>query len=650
MLVHEKTALLFEILFEHEKPVTTLELSQVLGISPRSVHTRIKEAKEIAQRADIAIVNTPGVGVSLDTGGQNRENIRRAISLQVDEPSSFYARREVILDILFTNETACTMQFLAEDLEVSKSVITRDITRIERWLKKFGISLYKRRNKGIVAVGTEQDIRKAILAHHRAQTIHCFCESRMAHDYRISPETQERLCHVYGERETSLLQNILTKADQNLGEWFDGESYLHVLEYLHIMIQRVHLGKCLPTVSIPKDFPKNILETVGALGRDIERDLADCIPQQELNYIALCFLCLGKMSSDHASFMQIEAPIKLIARDVLAAIEETLNIPLNQHDLLGRSMVHCIEHICLCRQFDVAFGEGLHKELKRNHSDVLAACVSASMLLEKSGIAVFDEDIAHMAKMVLGALADLSYIPMVFVTAEDHFTVQYMTGRIQKLFPQIQLSDSISYQEWKSRTVPFDQPILTTVFLPKAWPNLITISPWMDDQDIGRIKQFLKEYQKQKEKENAALPLDGFPVDVIAIDCDCTDKPDALGKGYRVLYENGNVNRFFLEDLFQREAFSSTAIGSGVAIPHGFHEHVHKTGVCIVRMKKGINWTEEDRVNLVFILAVRVDEFEKNKAFFQNFYRIIKDESYLRQIRKAENPNEIIGMVFQTKE
>lgn len=651
MLVNEKTALLFDLLFEHEKPVTTLELAKTLGISPRSVHTRIKEARDIARQANIDIINTPGVGVSLDVGGQNRENIRRRIALQVDEPSSFYARRDVILDILFTNESACTMQLLAEDLGVSKSVITRDIARIERWLKKFGISLYKRRNKGILAVGEERDIRTAILAHHRVQTVHYYCENHMPHDYRIMPETQERLCRLYGERETSLLQQILAKADQSLGEWFDGQAYMNVLEYIHIMIQRVHMGKCLPMITLPCDFPKNILDTVLALGQDMETILSCRIPQQEIHYIALCFLCLGKMKNDHASFMQIEAPIKLIARDFLATVKETLNIPLlNQHNLLYKGIVRKIEQICLCRQFDVAFGKGLHKELKRNHSDVLASCVAASMLLEKSGIAVFDDDIAHLAKMVIGAISDLSYIPMLFVTAEDDFTAQYMINRIQKTFPYIQLSEKMSYHEWKNTTFLSNQPVITTISLPSSLPDVITVSPWIDHEDIGRLKDFLTHYQRRKEKENAVLPLDGFPVDVIALDCDCKDKQEALEKGYQALYNHGNVNAFFLEDLFQREAFASTAIGNGVAIPHGFHEHVHKTGVCIVRMKKEVNWTEEDRVDLVFILAVRVDEFGNNKAFFQNFYRMIKDECCLRQIREASDPKEIIGMVFQTGE
>ena len=61
------------------------------------------------------------------------------------------------------------------------------------------------------------------------------------------------------------------------------------------------------------------------------------------------------------------------------------------------------------------------------------------------------------------------------------------------------------------------------------------------------------------------------------------------------------------KDVLDREKVFSTYIDYGIGIPHGKSDGVEEPGVCIVRLKTPIQWTDEEdeKVDLVIMIAVR---------------------------------------------
>ena len=62
----------------------------------------------------------------------------------------------------------------------------------------------------------------------------------------------------------------------------------------------------------------------------------------------------------------------------------------------------------------------------------------------------------------------------------------------------------------------------------------------------------------------------------------------------------------FHKDVLDREKVFSTYIDYGIGIPHGKSDGVEEPGVCIVRLKTQIQWTDEEdeKVDLVIMIAV----------------------------------------------
>ena len=113
------------------------------------------------------------------------------------------------------------------------------------------------------------------------------------------------------------------------------------------------------------------------------------------------------------------------------------------------------------------------------------------------------------------------------------------------------------------------------------------------------------------------------------------------------LYEMGYVAEGFYEDVIHRENIGITAIGNGIAIPHGTSANVCKPVVCIIKTKDMVEWGEE-QIDLIFLLALNFDNVSTTKAFFSDFSRMIDSREKMDAIRKADTP-ERIEMLLKDK-
>ncbi|HEV2736359.1 MAG TPA: PTS sugar transporter subunit IIA, partial [Longimicrobiaceae bacterium] len=89
------------------------------------------------------------------------------------------------------------------------------------------------------------------------------------------------------------------------------------------------------------------------------------------------------------------------------------------------------------------------------------------------------------------------------------------------------------------------------------------------------------------------------------------DKEDAIRAAGSVLVERGYIAPGYVASMLGREAQANTYLGSGIAIPHGMGEHrelIHRTGVCVVQLPEGVEWSPGQTVKLVVGIAAKSDE------------------------------------------
>jgi len=139
----------------------------------------------------------------------------------------------------------------------------------------------------------------------------------------------------------------------------------------------------------------------------------------------------------------------------------------------------------------------------------------------------------------------------------------------------------------------------------------------------------------------------------ICADLTAQDKPSVIEELVNLLIKAGAVDKKHkkkvLEVLMAREALGSTAIGQGIAIPHGKCDCVKKLVGCLGISKRGINFDSLDGepAYIFFLLVAPVDSAGPHLKALARISRLLKDKYIRDRLRTVEDEKTIIQIVQQ---
>ena len=133
---------------------------------------------------------------------------------------------------------------------------------------------------------------------------------------------------------------------------------------------------------------------------------------------------------------------------------------------------------------------------------------------------------------------------------------------------------------------------------------------------------------------------------------EASDKCSVVAEMAEVFFSHGRINdrEAYIENVFKREAVSSTDTGIGIAIPHGKGDCVTATSVAISRFPGGLIWDEEP-VRAVFLLAV--DDDEKGLAHLEILAKVstmLMDDDFVNVLFTAESEAELFNEIIKRLE
>ena len=108
--------------------------------------------------------------------------------------------------------------------------------------------------------------------------------------------------------------------------------------------------------------------------------------------------------------------------------------------------------------------------------------------------------------------------------------------------------------------------------------------------------------------------------------------------------EGGRVEEGFKESTFEREKMAYTSFSYGYAIPHALNYLAVQSTMSIAILKKPVEWGDY-QVCLVLFLAIREDEKDLLKIFFDWFGSICDDTLLLSKVRKARTAKDFVELI-----
>jgi fructose-specific phosphotransferase system IIA component len=103
----------------------------------------------------------------------------------------------------------------------------------------------------------------------------------------------------------------------------------------------------------------------------------------------------------------------------------------------------------------------------------------------------------------------------------------------------------------------------------------------------------------------------------------------------------------FLDAILKREEIESTAIGGGIAIPHGRSNSVKQLKVAFARSKDGVQFNALDKrpVYLIFMVAAPLEARKEYLQAVAKVARFLKSEVMKKGIIEAETEKKIMDIV-----
>ena len=115
--------------------------------------------------------------------------------------------------------------------------------------------------------------------------------------------------------------------------------------------------------------------------------------------------------------------------------------------------------------------------------------------------------------------------------------------------------------------------------------------------------------------------------------------------------EDSDETRMVFESLCARERLGSTAMGHGVAIPHGRLTNATSARAAFVKLHKPIQFeaNNSDPVDMLFALAVPQDCTKDHLQLISQIAEMFEDETLRQQLRNADSSKHLQSLLANWK-
>ncbi len=135
----------------------------------------------------------------------------------------------------------------------------------------------------------------------------------------------------------------------------------------------------------------------------------------------------------------------------------------------------------------------------------------------------------------------------------------------------------------------------------------------------------------------------------IALNVDAADQKAAIDKLIALHEAVGNLSNVsaFKEAILEREKKGSTAIGMGIAVPHGKSSAVSKAGVTAITIPAGIDYKSLDGnpSNLFFMIAAPDTAADTHLEVLSKLMTLLMDQNFAKKLVEAKTADEFLSII-----
>lgn len=225
-----------------------------------------------------------------------------------------------------------------------------------------------------------------------------------------------------------------------------------------------------------------------------------------------------------------------------------------------------------------------------------------------------------------------------------------------KVIPILMLSSSISAVSTYLMKIEVPAPhggflILGLVNKPAAWVLCILLGSFIGAVLYIFVTPIAKKDTAGWKADDDILPDSLLKEETICLSLVNTGKEEIIDEMVAMLYADGVLQdaEAFKKEIMKREEISSTAFGSGIAIPHGKSQSVRVPRVAVGISKNGISFDSSDGepVYAVFMIAVGEKEDDVHLKLLSALSKKLMEPGFLSRLKECTQKDQIIQLITE---
>ncbi|OOC58628.1 BglG family transcription antiterminator [Paenibacillus ihbetae] len=626
------------LLMEPNRQWLVQDLADQTECSEKTIRNDLKVIEEyIDKHSSGRLVKRPGLGVYLEIEEADRADLFQRLYSN-DRTAEDESDEERVLHLayrLLMNAKPVTLQNLASPFYVNKAIIRRDMEKIEGWLRSFDLSLMTKPRVGFMIEGTEKNKRMAL--------------ARLNQLINRPELTGQMMRNQFEPHEIAAVSHELKALQKHHQLRFTDETFESLMLHILLMVKRTKLGQPISLSDQDLAFLENKTEFAWATDflKQLQKLFAVPFSKEETAYLTLHLLG-GKIrytqedeSVGRSELADSHPLLPRLVEQLTRRMSELNMIPFSKDSILLNGLKLHLYTTMNRLHYGLAVSNPMLAEIKKMYPYMFDRVI---MALEEVGEAFqlyFPEEEAayltlHFQASVERLHQNESHPQKVIIVC--HMGVgmsQLLLAKVERRFPSVHVETTMSKAEVEDYLADHEVDlVITTVELPKLKIPHILVSPLLEASDERKLEQAIRRLDEpdgRAAEESVFLkyttPFLIFPQQELA-------RPEQLiSKFAQMLEDKGYVQAGYTESVLDREKMSATTIGGGIAIPHGGSEWVTQSCIVVVTLKQPITWGTE-KVELVFLLAIKHDERTEMRQLFKELSRISEQPALVSALSK----------------
>ena len=666
------------------------------GVSVRSIRYDIDDLNVLLldlSRDDAIVVRQKAAQLQRDV--PRRKIMELSFARGRDYNVSPLSTQERVLLSVFTLcwlDDFITVQSLADDYQVSRVTVSRDLQKVREYCEAHGIAFEGNRGKGVRIVADEKTRRRVI-----AQVLRDYGTTVGLHS---GLEVADYL-KWFSEQELRSIEDIVREAEAQAGLYLDDVAFEAMVVHIALSIKRSETQMGMPTAPMAAgtlDVGSLQYQMADHIVRQVESVFGVSLPEAEHYYIEVH---IGARSSEAAASSTRDAVIEFMCMSTIAEVSRELGVDLT-HDthLYDRLLRHVLGSVYR-KQAGLLLENPLRDELLEGYAEHAAIVRRAlSQLME-----ITDDEVTYVllhfeAALVGDGSERMRHANVVVVCSTGVGTAELLAAELRRSFDVNIIANVPSH---RARGLVGDVGIdlvVSTVELDVSVPCVV-VRPIPREDDMDRIAcalrelgfsgdvdlpplrdlgagarkvarilrhnpgrnqeaQLMSELRSLLEKrdwigqERSYMLSELLEGGHVVLDAECETWQEAVRASGMPLVATGDITEEYIDAVIANieEAGPYVVITKHVALPHATNRvGVNETAMSCVRLRTPVEFgsAENDPVKYEFMLAT-VDATSHLQALM-SLVGLLRTQEFLDLLATATHGDEIVSYVreFENK-